>query len=278
MERKFLLSPPIYYEKAYDFSDDNDFYVRYRDREVNRLEAWKQWAHIVTRYMEKGARIHIVEASEGLSELTFVGDSIFLFGKKAVISRFRHPERQKEAAYMKEWALRKGFEIMEIPEGYVFEGNAEAFYSHYLDVIIMGYGGNRTSIEVADMLEDFLGIRVIPVEKFDFHLDVVLFLLKKYVIYARGKVSEESIERLNEAGFKTIPVPPHLIEDLGLNSTYIGNTVFVNDSRNAPELKKIYLSLGFDVEIVKTSEFHLVGGGVKCLTLEHYKFQEMPDL
>ena len=42
--------------------------------------------------------------------------------------------------------------------------------------------------------------------------------------------------------------------------------------------KKIYLSLGFDVEIVKTSEFHLVGGGVKCLTLEHYKFQEMPDL
>ncbi len=278
MERKFLLSPPIYYEKAYDFSDDNDFYVRYRDREVNRLKAWGQWSHIVRKYMEKGARIHIVEASEGLSELTFVGDSIFLFGKKAVISRFKHPERQKEATYMKEWALNKGFEVMEIPEGYVFEGNAEAFYSHDLDVIIMGYGGNRTSIEVADMLEDFLGIRVIPVEKFDFHLDVVLFLLKKYIIYAQGKVSEESIERLKETGFKTIPVPSHFIEDLGLNSTYLGNTVFVNDSKNAPELKKIYLSLGFDVEIVDTSEFHLVGGGVKCLTLEHYRFHEMPEL
>ncbi|GEM_PF-1029769 len=278
MDRKFLLSPPIYYEKAYDFSDDNNFYVRYRDRQIDRLKAWNQWSHIVSRYMDRGVLLHIVEASEGLAELTFVGDSIFLFGKKAVISRFRHPERQKEAVYMKEWALRKGFEIMEIPEGYVFEGNAEAFYSHQMDVIIMGYGGNRTSIEVAEMLQDFLGVKVIPVEKYDFHLDVVLFLLKKYIIYAKGKVSEESIKRLESEGFKTVPVPPHLIEDLGLNSTYIGSTVFINDSKNVPELRKIYLSLGFDVEVVDTSEFHLVGGGVKCLTLEHYRFEELPDL
>lgn len=278
MDRKFLLSPPIYYEKVYDFSQDNNFYVKFRGEKVDRKRAWEQWSYVVDSYMEAGARVHIVEARQGLPELTFVGDSIFLFGKKAIISRFRHRERQQEAEYMKQWAQFKGFEILEIPEGLVFEGNAEAFYSHEKELIIMGYGGNRTSIEVADILGDFLNVDVIPVEKYDFHLDVVLFLLKNYVIYAEDKVSPDSIERLSGAGFKTIPVKPHLIENLGLNSTYIDDTVFVNDSPHVDELKRLYHSLGFRVKVVDTSQFHLVGGGVKCLTLEHYRFQEFPVL
>lgn len=278
MNRKFLLSPPIYYEKVYDFSHDNNFYVRFKDRQVDRKKAWEQWSNVVRAYMDTDVNIHIVEARENLPELTFVGDSIFLFGKKAIISRFRHRERQKEAEYMKKWAQFKGFEILEIPEGLVFEGNAEAFYSHEKGLIIMGYGGNRTSPQVADILRDFLNVEVVPVEKYDFHLDVVMFLLKNYVIYAEGKVSPSSIENLSQLGFKAIPVSPHLIENLGLNSTYVEDVVFLNDSPHVDDLKRLYHSLGFRTKVVDTSEFHLVGGGIKCLTLEHYRFEEFPIL
>ncbi len=272
--RKFILLPPIYYDKVYNFSDDNSFYIRFKDRQVDKKKAWEQWSNVIRAYMDTGVNIHIVEAKENLPELTFVGDSIFLFGKKAIISRFRHKERQQEAEYMKQWAQFKGFEIMEIPEGLVFEGNAEAFYSHEKELIIMGYGGNRTSLEVADILRNFLNVEVIPVEKGDFHLDVVMFMLRDYIIYADGKISEDSIKLLKDVGFKVVKIDENLIEGLELNSTYVENTVFVNDSRNALHMKELYLSLGFDVKILDTSEFHLVGGGVKCLTLEHYRFEE----
>jgi N-dimethylarginine dimethylaminohydrolase len=270
LKRKFLLCSPCYYEVKYDFSDDNEYYVFHKGKVVNQKNAYKQWFNVYLTYLKYGINVELIPSKENLPELTFIGDSIFLFNNKAIISNFKHKERQKEAEYVKEWAYKKNFEVIELPKNLTFEGNAEAIYSHSKNVIIMAYG-KRTSYEMKNFIEKILGIKVIPIETYKFHLDICIFPINDIVIYAEGTISENSIEILKENKFHLIKVPNDWSFDFALNNTYFENVVFCNKSKIEEQLAELFIKLGYKVEFFDLSEFHLVGGGVKCLTLEHYK-------
>ncbi len=272
MKRRFILLPPLFYERFYNI-EGNECYEIHSSERIDRVISWKQWSGVVENYIRSGLDVLILEPAPNLHELTFVGDAIFLFKDKAIVSRFYDESRQKEAQYMKAWAKRNGFDVIEIPEGMVFEGNAEAFYSYELDVIVMGYGV-RTTLNSADFLEKHLDVEVIPVEKELFHLDVVMFPYKEHIFFVKGLVKEHSLYKLEDKGFKLHPLD---IGDtrcnLALNCTYYENTIFMNDREISEEVaKRILEVLGSDVRIIynPTSQFHIVGGGIKCLTLEHY--------
>ncbi len=269
LKRTFILCPPTYYKVEYDFSDDNEYYEFFRGRQVDSKKAYEQWNKVYSSYLKHNIDVKIVPPEENLPELTFVGDSIFLFNDKAFISNFKHKERQKEAQYVEEWAYKNNFEVIELPENITFEGNAEAIYSYTKKVILMAYG-KRTSYEMKEILEEFTGIEVIPIETHKFHLDMCIFVVNDILFYAKGTISNSSIETLKEY-FHLIELPNEWSFHFALNNTYYENVIFSNSSKVQDELAEIFLKLGYNVEFFDLSEFHLVGGGVKCLTLEHYK-------
>jgi len=271
LKRKFILCPPCYYEVKYDFSDDNEYYEFFRGQKVDSKIAFKQWFNVYLSYLKYNIDVELVPSYRNLPELTFVGDSIFLFKDKAIISNFKHKERQKEAEYMKEWAYKKNLEVIQTPNYLTFEGNAEAIYSYSKNVILMAYG-KRTSYEMKNFLESILGIKVIPIESYKFHLDICLFVLDDIIIYSEGTISDSSIELLKENKFNLIKVPNEWSFHFALNNTYYENVVFCNKSKFENEISELFIKLGYKVEFFELSQFHLVGGGVKCLTLEHYKF------
>ncbi|MCS7245465.1 MAG: arginine deiminase-related protein [candidate division WOR-3 bacterium] len=270
MKRKFILCPPCYYRVEYDFSDDNEFYDIYRGKQVDQKKSNNQWLNVYHSYLKHGIDIEIVPPAENLPELTFIGDSIFLMKDKAIISNFKHPIRQKEAEYIKTWAYSKNFEVIETPKNLTFEGNAETIYIYSKNVILMAYG-KRTSLEMKDFLEKTLGIKVIPIETYRFHLDICLFAINDIIIYAENTISEKSLELLKENKFYLIKVPEEWTIHFGLNNTYYEDVIFCNQSKISDKLSEILLNFGYKTECLDLSEFHLVGGGVKCLTLEHYK-------
>jgi N-Dimethylarginine dimethylaminohydrolase len=107
LKRKFLLCPPCYYEVKYDFSDDNEYYVFHKGKVVNQKNAYKQWFNVYLTYLKYGINVELIPSKENLPELTFIGDSIFLFNNKAIISNFKHKERQKKQNMLKNGHIRK---------------------------------------------------------------------------------------------------------------------------------------------------------------------------
>ncbi|MEO0202451.1 MAG: arginine deiminase-related protein [candidate division WOR-3 bacterium] len=269
MRRTFFLCPPKYYKVEYDFSDDNEYYEVYRGKQVDTQKAYKQWEKVYFTYLKYNLDVKIVPPKENLPELTFVGDSIFLFNDKAFISNFKHRERQKEAEYVKEWAYKNNFEIIELPENITFEGNAEAIYSYEKKLILMAFG-KRTSYEMKNILEKFTGVKVIPIETRKFHLDMCIFPIDDIIFYSKGTIVDSSIDLLKE-NFYLVELPNEWSFYFALNNTYYQNVIFSNKSKIQNDLAEIFIKFGYNVEFFELSEFHLVGGGVKCLTLEHYK-------
>ncbi len=270
MKRTFFLTPPCYYKIEYDFSDDNEYYQFYKGFQVNLKNAYRQWLNVYLTYLKYNINVKLIPAKEKLPELTFIGDNIFLFNDKAFISNFKHKERQKEAEYVKNWAYENNFEVIELPKDITFEGNAEAIYSQKKKVILMAYG-KRTSYEMKNLLERYTGVRVIPIETYKFHLDICIFPIDDIVLYAEGTISDSSIELLREYKFHLIKLPNEWSFHFALNNTYYEDIVFANNSKVKDELAEIFIKLGYKIEFFDLSEFHLVGGGVKCLTLEYYR-------
>ena len=119
-----------------------------------------------------GRKIELLPPSHGLPDLVFTANAALIYRDRAVLSRFRHPERQGEEPYDDAWLagarLRK---VEQLPDGLHFEGAGDALFCG--DTLFAGYR-IRSDARGHQQIGDMLGCRVIPVELVDryyYHLD-----------------------------------------------------------------------------------------------------------
>src|SRR5262249_36855543 len=104
------------------------------DRDGNlQADAQRQWAGLHRALLGAGAMVATIGRVAGLADPVFTANAAVVLDRKAVLSRFRHPERQNEepifAAAFATLAERGALDdVVLLPKGLILEGAGDCIW------------------------------------------------------------------------------------------------------------------------------------------------------
>jgi len=132
-EARFLMCPPRHYAVSYSINPRMNPVSWKSGGSALHEEAEQQWFALHDTLLALGAAIDFIDPEPNLPDLVFTANAAIVLDGKALLARFRLPERQGEepifgAALL---ALRERIEIdsiMEMPEGIWLEGAGDCIW------------------------------------------------------------------------------------------------------------------------------------------------------
>jgi N-dimethylarginine dimethylaminohydrolase len=237
-----------------------------RTKQADRELAKVQWQGLHDILVELGAKISTLTPIEGCPDLVFTANAAMIYQRRAVLSHFRHPERQREEEYDAAWLEQEGFTIDRLPSDMYFEGAGDALFCG--DTLFAGYR-IRSDAHGHQRIGMLLGKRVIPMELVDpyyYHLDTCFCPLSPgEAIYFPAAFDDYGQRALAEHVTSLIPVVDEEARAFACNAVVVGRTVVTNTG--SPQLQKSLQDLGYATVETPLSEFVKAGGSAKCLTL-----------
>ena len=264
-DRRFFLTKPSQFQIKYSINSWMN-----PTNQVDPKEAEKQWEALYQAYLDIGVQVEVFEPLKGWPDSVFIGDAIFLYGKHAIASRFRYPERSGEVEPITERFTARGYQVHSVPEGLFFEGNGDAVA--WNDLIFAGFGV-RSDRKALDFISKTLGVKVVPIRLLPphFHVDTCICPLDDHTLaYVPSGMDDESVEGVKALGADLIEIDQEEALLLACNSMALDRTVILSTT-TAPKFNKELEKANFSVLPLNLSEFAKSGGGAKCLTLEAYK-------
>jgi N-dimethylarginine dimethylaminohydrolase len=237
--------------------------------------AEREWAALHRKLLMLGAAVELVPPVPGLPDLVFTANAAVVLDGKALLARFRHPERQREEGHF-EAAFRtlqaRGLidVVRKLPKHLVLEGAGDCVWDTRRKLFWMGYG-LRSDAGAARAVEDMFGQDVVALELADarfYHMDTALAPLPGgEVMYLPGAFSAAGRAAIRER------VAPHerveiAIEDgcrLAANAVALGNTLIM--SGGGRRLRAELRERGYAVATTPLPSFLRSGGSAFCLTL-----------
>jgi N-dimethylarginine dimethylaminohydrolase len=258
---RILMCPPDHYGIHYEINPWMDI-----SRQSERSVAVDQWRRLFELIQKAGAHVDLQEPIEGLPDLVFTANAGMIFRRQALVSRFRHRQRQGEERYDRKWFVEHGFEVVDVPEHFSFEGAGDALFCG--DTLFAGYR-MRSDASGHQAIGQLLGVRVIPVELIDaryYHLDTCFCpLAPGEAIWFSLAFDEYGQRALREHIPKLIEVVPEEAQRFACNAVVIGRRVITNTG-----CEKLHADLrerGYHPISTPLDEFVKAGGSAKCLTL-----------
>jgi N-dimethylarginine dimethylaminohydrolase len=237
-----------------------------RDRQADHALAVQQWENLVTLLGGLGANISLIDPIRGLPDLVFTANAGMIFRHMAVLSRFRHPQRQGEEPHFQAWFSSHDFSVLIPPDSVSFEGAGDALFCG--DTLLAGYL-TRSHAGGLQKIGELLGRRVIPLELVDpyyYHLDTCFCPLNQTTAaYFPGAFDNYGRQALAEHVAELIPVEEAEARSFACNAVVVGEYVVTNTG--CPRLHADLKSRGFTPHETALSEFVKAGGSAKCLTL-----------
>jgi N-dimethylarginine dimethylaminohydrolase len=256
-----LMCPPDHYGIEYEINPWMS-----RSRPADRHRATGQW-HGLRRLLERaGARISCLEPVAGLPDLVFTANAALVYEDMAILSRFRHPQRQGEEAHHRRWFAGHGFRVYQLKARADFEGAGDALFCG--DTLFAGYR-IRSDIRAYQEIGAVLGCRVVPLELVDprfYHLDTCFCPVAPGVaVYYPQALDTYGRRALRALIDDLIPVSATEAHHFACNAVVVGKTV-VTGTR-CPELHERLRARGLTPHGTALGQFIKAGGGAKCLTL-----------
>ena len=177
-EARFLMCPPRHYAVSYSINPWMNPVSWKSGGSALHEEAEQQWFALHDTLLALGAAIDFIDPEPNLPDLVFTANAAIVLDGKALLARFRLPERQGEepifgAALL---ALRERIEIdsiMEMPEGIWLEGAGDCIWDAVRRQFWMGFGP-RSHREAAHVVSESFGVECVALELSDpsfYHLD-----------------------------------------------------------------------------------------------------------
>ena len=256
-----LMCPPDYFGIEYEINPWMNV-----DRKCDHLVAVAQWKSLHTILRNAGAKISLLPPAEGQPDLVFTANAALIYRQTAILSRFRHPQRQGEESFNAAWLENHGFTVELSPDGASFEGAGDALFCG--ETLVAGYR-MRSDAQGHQQVAQMLGVRVIPVELVDpnyYHLDTCFCPLRPglAIIYP-GAFDEYGRRAIDEAVDDLIEVEQREAERFACNAVVVGDTVVTNTL--CDQLHAQLTTRGFKPVATPLDEFVKAGGSAKCLTL-----------
>jgi N-dimethylarginine dimethylaminohydrolase len=261
---RLLVCPPDYFGIEYEINP----WMR-RSNAVNSDQAVSQWHHLM-RVLEQdvGAVLERMKPVPGLPDLVFTANAGVVVGGKAVPSRFRYVERQKEEAYFEDWFRTHRYDVFTLEEGLFFEGAGDLL--GFPDGWFGGYR-QRSDIRAFPILSKWFNREILPLELVDsrfYHLDTCFCALSGgellYYPAAFDRYGQAAIaERI--ASERRLAVPEDEAMKFACNAVCIGKHVAL--PAGCPHTEQLLEAHGYRLHPVPLDEFMKSGGSAKCLTL-----------
>jgi N-dimethylarginine dimethylaminohydrolase len=237
-----------------------------RQRGANRELAIEQWEALVHVLVDLGVQISLLTPAAGLPDLVFTANAALIYQRRAIISHFRHTQRQGEEPLCTAWFKEHGFTPEHLPEGRFFEGAGDALFCG--QTLVAGYR-IRSDVKSQQWLGDALTCEVLPLELIDphyYHLDTCFCpLAAGEAIWYPGAFDDYGRRALAQRVEKLIPVASEEAQSFACNAVVVGQHVITNTG--CQKLHAALVDRGYTPHETPLSEFVKAGGSAKCLTL-----------
>lgn len=265
---RILMCPPTYFTVDYVINP------WMKPGTVDKDLAMRQWENLKnTIEKHAGATVEVLDPVEGLPDLVFTANAAFVHEKKAILARYRHPERQGETPYCDTWFQKHGFETYHVQDDISFEGAGDALKWFDPAGGIKVFAGYRTRTDILSHNDITIhtGLPVLSLElatEHYYHIDVCICPMDNGVFLWHPDAFDAYAKRvieLNVPDALRVPVTREEARSFTCNAVNVADTVIFNQgaTRVVEELK----GKGLNVIEVDLSEFLKSGGSAKCLTL-----------
>jgi N-dimethylarginine dimethylaminohydrolase len=210
-----------------------------------------------------------------MPDLVFTANAAVVLDGKALLARFRHPERRRE-----EPLFMAGFRALEqrglidqvstMPDDVALEGAGDCIFDANRRLFWMGCGF-RSDRAADAVVERAFGVRCVPLELADpsfYHLDTALCVLPcGAVIYHPGAFTRDALAALHAevAPADRIALDPSDAARFAANAVAFGRVVVLSSASMA--LRRALKARGYTVVATPLTAFQKSGGSACCLTL-----------
>ncbi len=237
-----------------------------RGRQSDPDESARQWRELQKLLTALGADVRLMQPVKGLPDLVFTANAGLVWRDRVFLARFRHTARQGETELDRDWFQAAGFETVELPDQWKFEGAGDALFCG--DTLFAGYL-IRSDVGAMQWVAEQMDCRVIPlqlVDDFFYHLDTCFCPLNQTeAIYFPAAFDEYAQKALAESVPTLIAVEPDEAARFACNAVVLGAHVVLNTG--CPHLEDSLRQLGYTPHATQLDEFIKAGGSAKCLTL-----------
>ncbi len=265
--QKILMCPPDFFGVEYII---NPWMEGHKGEDLH-IEAAPQWQALY-KILSGLVDVVLMDAQPHLPDLVFTANAGLVLGKKAIVSRFRKPERQGEEPFFLDWFKKDGFEIIDWPQDVAFEGAGDALFDRGQKSLLWVGHGFRSDERAPAMLERYLGCKTATLHLVDprwYHLDTCLCPLSGgYLMYYPAAFDAASVVLI-----KSIVPESKLIEvgetdalAYACNAVDVAGKIVMNAATT--DLHQRLTECGFDVITTPLTMFLRAGGAAKCLTLK----------
>lgn len=240
-----------------------------RANPVDQGRALGQWQALMeVLEQDVGAGLERMQPVEALADLVFTANAGLVVGRRAVVSRFRYPERQREELHFERWFREQGYEVLTLDKTLYFEGAGDLL--RFPETWFGGYR-QRSDIRAFPRLSDIFQREIIPLELIDnrfYHLDTcfcplsgwdLLYFPSAFDSYGQAAIAQRIPDD------RRLMVPENEALRFACNAVCIGKQIVI--PAGCPRTMQLLEARGYQTHAVQLDEFMKSGGSAKCLTL-----------
>lgn len=270
----YLMAEPTHFDVAYQINPWMKPALWSADPAANRRVCEAGWHHVKDALESAGGEVHAMPGVAGLPDLVFPANAAVVLDGKAVLARFRHPERRGEerhyAAAFDALVASGVLDEVVFIEGCYQEGAGDCIWDATRRVFWAASGPRSTPHSVR-VLGDHFGKPMVHMplatEEF-YHLDTCFCPLSGgEVLYYPPALSETALRALfdHTTPQQRIAASAADAAAFAVNAVSIGRTIIM--ARPPAALHARLAERGYDVIAVDLDPFILSGGGAFCMTL-----------
>lgn len=270
-----LVTDPAHFEVSYAINPWMRPGAWSADPAAHQAAARSSFEALVSALEGAGARVEALAGAPGLPDMVFPANAAVVLNGRAMMARFRCPERQGEeavftAAFERLRARGVLTEVIELPKGRLQEGAGDAIWDATRQHFWVGYGP-RSDARSPTTIAEVFGQQVVALELATddyYHLDTCFLPLSGgEVLYY-----PPAFTPAGRALIRTHVAPDKLFEasadDAGafcVNAVNIDRQVVM--ARATPALRVLMARLGYVLTEVDLDPFILSGGAAYCMSL-----------
>lgn len=258
---KWLLCSPRFFDVRYEINP----WMK-KTRVPDRSAAQAQWDFLVKTLSALPVAVSFVEQGAAWPDMVFTANAGLVYGRKVVLSAYRHAERKGEEPLFEKWFIDNGFEVLKLHDC-SFEGEGDALFAGTR--LFCGYGF-RSDEKAYEQISALLGIQEVVlchlVNPSFYHLDTCFCPLNsKEALCVLEAFDAESIKRMEEK-LTLLPVNSADAACFACNALVLGQDIIL--PAGCVELPQLLEGKGYRVHQVPMGEFMKAGGAAKCLSLK----------
>jgi N-dimethylarginine dimethylaminohydrolase len=272
---RFLMGRPEHFAVTYAINPWMDPRGWARQDRFLAAQSRREWTQLRAMLRDLGAEIELLAAVPDVPDLVFTANAAVVLDRKALLARFRHPERRREephieAAFRALHAHGALDAVRKLPEDIVLEGAGDCVFDRARDLFWMGFGP-RSDRSARAAVAAVFGVEVVALELADdrfYHLDTALSPLPGgEVMLVPGAFTSAGHEAIRErvGPQQLIEIAPADAMRLAANAVAIGDTVVMAEA--SERLRAELNERGYRVMTTSLDSFLRSGGAAFCLTL-----------